>query len=179
MTGETQAPPASASEGTFVSVGNAKQSFRRLLDAVAAIAGSLPQPVVIQIGHNHFAADSCQKEKFLEPELYLSLVTRSRLLILHGGAGSVIHALASGKVPVVVPRQARYQEHVDDHQVEFCRALARQGRIVLVEDTQGLADGCRRALEGQGIAEGTRAPSRLVALVAADLAAAWKPGTTG
>jgi hypothetical protein len=33
---------------TFVSVGNATQSFSRLLDAVIDIAPTLPQPVIFQ-----------------------------------------------------------------------------------------------------------------------------------
>ncbi len=39
---------------TFVTVGNATDGFRRLLGAVATLAGDglLPTPIVIQSGHN-------------------------------------------------------------------------------------------------------------------------------
>lgn len=40
-----------------------------------------------------------------------------------------------GKTPIVVPRQKKFDEHVNDHQVEFARNVAeRMGTIILVED---------------------------------------------
>ena len=47
--------------------------------------------------------------------------------------------LQVGKVPIVVPRQKAFDEHVNDHQLDFCRAVAeRQKNILLVEDINGL-----------------------------------------
>lgn len=44
-------------------------------------------------------------------------------------------------MPIVVPRQKRFGEHVNDHQVEFCRAIAEQQRnIIIMEDICGLRD---------------------------------------
>jgi hypothetical protein len=40
---------------------------------------------------------------------------------------------------VVVPRLKRYQETVDDHQVEFSRALAAEGKVIAVEDLHRLS----------------------------------------
>ena len=43
--------------------------------------------------------------------------------------------LQMGKVPIVVPRQKKYGEHVNDHQVDFCRKIEeRIGNIIVVED---------------------------------------------
>jgi UDP-N-acetylglucosamine transferase subunit ALG13 len=42
-------------------------------------------------------------------------------------------------VPAVVPRQRRYSEHVDDHQIELTRALEQQGAVVAVWDTDTIA----------------------------------------
>ena len=40
-----------------------------------------------------------------------------------------------GKIPVVVPRTKRLHEHVNDHQVRFCRQLKDLGgNILLAED---------------------------------------------
>ena len=49
--------------------------------------------------------------------------------------------LQVGKTPIVVPRKADFEEHVNDHQVKFCRAVAeRYGSIIVVEDVDKLAD---------------------------------------
>ena len=135
---------------TFVSVGNATQPFPRLLNAVAAIAAGLPQPVIIQYGAaKGFTAPQCQCVDYLGMQEFEANVSAAAVLILHAGAGSVIHAIRTGKVPVVVPRQAGNNEHVDDHQQEFARELERLGRIVVCRDMEHLAQSVSSAADLQ------------------------------
>lgn len=56
-------------------------------------------------------------------------------ILTSGGPASFIMPLQIGKVPIVVPRQHKFDEHVNDHQVEFARNVAeRMGTIIPVED---------------------------------------------
>ena len=151
---------------TFVSVGNATQPFSRLLDAVAAIAGDLPQPVFVQSGHTPFRADGCENVPFLDMNEFQSLVGRSKLLIMHAGAGSVITAVRAGKVPAVMPRSVRYGEHVDDHQVEFARELRRAGRIVVADEPADLLSAVGEALTRQQGARWAGQAPAMVAMIA-------------
>ena len=49
--------------------------------------------------------------------------------------------LQIGKTPIVVPRQKKFDEHVNDHQVEFARNVAkRMGTIIPVEEITKLKD---------------------------------------
>ena len=49
--------------------------------------------------------------------------------------------LQIGKTPIVVPRQHQFNEHVNDHQVEFARNVAqRMGTIIEVEDIENLGE---------------------------------------
>lgn len=49
--------------------------------------------------------------------------------------------LQVGKTPIVVPRQHQFNEHVNDHQVEFARNVSkRMGTIIDVEDIETLGD---------------------------------------
>ena len=49
--------------------------------------------------------------------------------------------LQIGKTPIVVPRQHQFNEHVNDHQVEFARNVSkRMGTIIDVEDIETLGD---------------------------------------
>lgn len=60
---------------------------------------------------------------------------------LKAGPASFIMPLQIGKTPIVVPRQHRFDEHVNDHQVEFARNVAeRMGTIIPVEDISTLGD---------------------------------------
>jgi UDP-N-acetylglucosamine transferase subunit ALG13 len=134
---------------TFVSVGNATQPFRRLLDGVTAIALDLPQPVFVQSGSTPFHAEGCESAPFLDMSEFQSRVGRSMLLIMHAGAGSLITTVRLGKVPVVMARRARYGEHVDDHQIELARELDRAGRIVVANEPVDLLSAVREALTRQ------------------------------
>lgn len=123
---------------TFVSVGNAKQPFTRLLDGILRILPSLPKPVVVQHGHTPFFAKDCVAYPFVGEAEFGRHVAEAELVILHGGAGSVIHAVHAGKIPVVMARRGKYGEHVDDHQVEFVSALAVSGKVILAKEPEDL-----------------------------------------
>ena len=65
----------------------------------------------------------------------------ARIVITHGGPASFIVPLQVGKTPIVVPRQYRFCEHVNDHQVEFVRNVAQKmGTIIPVEDIENLEE---------------------------------------
>ena len=62
------------------------------------------------------------------------MVEEARIVITHGGPSSFIMPLQIGKTPIVVPRQYKYNEHVNDHQVKFCKEVeSRMGTIVVVD----------------------------------------------
>lgn len=66
-------------------------------------------------------------------------VADARIVITHGGPASFIMPLQIGKTPIVVPRQHQFNEHVNDHQVEFARNVSkRMGTIISVEDIETL-----------------------------------------
>ena len=134
---------------TFVSVGNATQPFPRLLDAVFEIEHHLPQPVVVQHGRTPFSHSDCIAMPFVELGEFERFIAQAELLIMHAGAGSVIHAVRAGKIPVVMPRSIKFGEHVDDHQLAFARSLAQTGRVVLAEQTDDLEEAVKAALARQ------------------------------
>ena len=135
---------------SFVCVGNAVQPFTRLLDAVDRLAVKLPQPVVVQFGSaENWEGINCEGVDFLGMHEFEKHAEESLVTIMHAGAGSIIHALQAGKVPVIVPRRFSNGEHVDDHQVEFCRQLANEPRVVVCDDIADLEKSVIIALQRQ------------------------------
>lgn len=118
----------------FVTVGNATQGFRRLLDAVDALGrnGFFEQePVFLQTGNSRdFRSALYQYRPFLADEEFQRRMERADLIIAHGGCGTLLYAIRCKKVPVVMPRRKQYGEHVNDHQMQLVQALASEGRIV-------------------------------------------------
>ena len=152
---------------TFVTVGNATVGFRRLLDAVEDLAARrlLPAPLVIQSGNNpDFVSRHGQVRSFFGMAEFEDHIARARLVISHAGAGTVLHAMAAARVPVVMARRARYGELVDDHQVEFVEYLARAGRVIPAWEPADLPEAVRVALARLGTLE-PPAPSDLVRVV--------------
>jgi UDP-N-acetylglucosamine transferase subunit ALG13 len=87
-------------------------------------------------------------------------IQQSSLLIMHAGAGSVIHAIHAGRLPIVMPRCAANGEHIDDHQFEFATALASTGQVLLACDSAELRCAVGVALASPG--RRAAAPTHLV-----------------
>jgi UDP-N-acetylglucosamine transferase subunit ALG13 len=59
------------------------------------------------------------------------------VVITHAGVGTVMHLLDMGIFPVVVPRRAKRNEHIDDHQVQIARLLNSRA-ISMVSEVEAL-----------------------------------------
>lgn len=125
----------------FVTVGTHEQPFNRLVEQIDRLKrdGVIAEDVLIQTGFSTYEPKYCKWEKLFSYKEMIRCVSEARIVITHGGPSSFIMPLQVGKVPIVVPRQKKFGEHVNDHQVEFARAVAeRMGNILVVEDTEKL-----------------------------------------
>jgi len=126
----------------FVTVGTHEQPFNRLVKTIDLMIekGMIKEDVIMQTGFCTYEPKNCKWDKLFPYQEMVKLVDEARIVITHGGPSSFIMPLQVGKIPIVVPRQKRYNEHVNDHQVEFSKAVAeRQGNIIVVEDVAKLA----------------------------------------
>lgn len=125
----------------FVTVGTHEQPFDRLLAEVDKLRGEgvIDEPVVMQTGFSVYNPRYCEKHKLLSYPEMAEYVAKARIVITHGGPASFIMPLQIGKIPIVVPRQSKFNEHVNNHQVDFTRAVAaRMGNIIPVYDISEL-----------------------------------------
>ncbi|WP_191621838.1 glycosyltransferase [Microbacterium caowuchunii] len=53
------------------------------------------------------------------------------VVITHSGVGAALSALEAGKHPILIPRRAEKNEHIDGHQVQVARELDRRGLATL------------------------------------------------
>lgn len=127
----------------FVTVGTHEQPFNRLVKAVDELKrdGVITEDVIIQTGFNTYEPKYCHWSKLIPYQQMKKNVEDARIVITHGGPASFIMPLQIGKTPIVAPRQHQFDEHVNDHQVEFARNVAeRMGTIIPVEDIRELGD---------------------------------------
>ncbi|MCH5342476.1 MAG: multidrug MFS transporter [Acetatifactor sp.] len=127
----------------FVTVGTHEQPFDRLVQYVDELKQKniIKEDVVIQTGFSTYKPQYCDWSNLFSYQQMAEYVQNARIVITHGGPSSFIAPLQKGKIPIVVPRKRQFDEHVNDHQVEFCREVAkRQKNIILVEDIENLKD---------------------------------------
>lgn len=125
----------------FVTVGTHEQPFNRLIKYMDMLCakGILQEEVQIQTGYSTYEPKHCTHQQFFPYAEIQRKYEEARIIITHGGPASFLPPLRMGKVPVVVPRQKRYHEHVNNHQLEFCEAVDQKyGNIILVEDIRKL-----------------------------------------
>lgn len=127
----------------FVTVGTHEQPFNRLIEYIDNLKreGVISEEVVMQTGFSTYEPKYCKWSKLLPYKEMVKNVAEARIVITHGGPASFIMPLQIGKTPIVVPRQKQFDEHVNDHQVDFAKAVAeRMGTIIPVEQISVLKD---------------------------------------
>lgn len=123
----------------FVTVGTHEQPFNRLIEYMDKWAGTHDEEVVIQTGYSTYEPQFAKWQKLYSYQEMILKVREARIVITHGGPSSFIMPLQIGKTPIVVPRQYKFNEHVNDHQIKFAKEVeARMGTIITVVDVNDL-----------------------------------------
>jgi len=150
----------------FATVGTHEDPFDRLVHELDRLveSGELTEPVHIQRGYSA-PPRACTHDAMMPFVAVQARMREARVVVSHGGPATIMQALALGKVPVVVPRQSAFGEHVDDHQVRFASRIA--DRVLVVLDIADLGPTLRdHAARVAGMGEGAGGPERARAFAA-------------
>lgn len=125
----------------FVTVGTHEQQFNRLIEEVDRLKGEgvIEDDVIMQTGFSTYEPKYCKWNQLIPYSKMQEYIKNARIVITHGGPASFIAPIQIGKIPIVVPRQKQFDEHVNNHQVEFCKRVENEmDNIILVEDCKKL-----------------------------------------
>ena len=67
---------------------------------------------------------------FISYDEMQKLIDKADIVITHGGTGSILMPLKSGKKVIAIPRLKKYMEHVDDHQTQIVDVFSESGYII-------------------------------------------------
>ena len=125
-------PSGRERSGTLVAVGTHRHRFDRLLQVVdrAVEENVLPRPVFAQGGASRYRPQNFEVRPYLSRDELVDAIDGAEYVVCHAGSGIISAALRAGHMPLVLPRRARYREHVDDHQVQIVEKLGSLGLIV-------------------------------------------------
>lgn len=127
----------------FVTVGTHEQQFNRLLKEIDRLVETkvIKEEVFIQTGYSDYEPKHCKWSKLIPYKEMEQKVKDARIVITHGGPASFIAPLQIGKTPIVVPRQFEFDEHVNNHQLEFANQVEkRMGTIITINNIEELED---------------------------------------
>lgn len=127
----------------FVTVGTHEQPFDRLLKMIDELVdeGIIKDDVIVQKGYTDYEMRNCKSSKLIPYEEMQKNIEKARIVITHGGPASFLDPLKFGKIPIVVPRKKDYNEHVNNHQLDFSKEVEkRMKNIIVVETKEELID---------------------------------------
>ena len=105
----------------FVTVGTHEQQFNRLIEYMDKWAIENDEEVIIQTGYSTYEPKNCKWQKLFSFQEMCKYVDDARI--------------------VIVSRRYKFNEHVNDHQVNFCREVEnRMGTIIVVEEIEKLGE---------------------------------------
>lgn len=127
------APPARISR-IVVTLGTMRRfSFRRaveqLLRLIPTVAAADAE-VLWQTGCTDVTGLGIEAHENVPTNDLREAIASADLVFTHAGVGSALVALQHGKAPIVMPRQAAFDEHVDDHQQLLADELYDRGLAI-------------------------------------------------
>lgn len=126
----------------LVLLGTQNNDFTRLLKAVQENIDNkvIEDEVVVQAGFTKFDSKDMKIFDFIDKEKLFELIDKADLIITHGGVGSIIASLKKGKKVIVVPRQKKYGEHVNNHQLQIAKKFEQDGYVKYALDLNELGN---------------------------------------
>lgn len=124
----------------FVTVGSQKFQFNRLLVEIDRLIEEkkINEEVFAQTGHSDYKPKNYKYKEFLDRDEFLRVMNKCDKVITHGGTGAIIGAVKRGKKVIAVPRLKKFEEHVDDHQLQIIDEFEKMGFISAVKDIENL-----------------------------------------
>ena len=126
----------------FVSLGTNDKSFERLLREVdnQINLGNIKDKVIVQSGFTKYSSNNMEIIDLMPMDVFNKCISDCDVLITHGGVGTILDGLKLGKKIIAFPRLSKYQEHVNDHQVEIINEFCTNGYILTgdLSDLNGL-----------------------------------------
>lgn len=119
----------------FLTLGTQPHQFSRLVNY--ATNNIEVDELVMQVGLTKYSGVVKNFDFSNEFENYIN---DCDVVITHGGVGSIIKSLLLNKKVIAVARLNKFEEHVDDHQLEVINKLAKEGYILKANDEEEFKD---------------------------------------
>ena len=125
----------------LVTLGTQDKKFTRLLEAIQKQIDNkkINEKVIVQAGcTSNFKSKDMEIFDLIPMNEFDEKIKECDILITHGGVGSIITGLKNNKIVIAAPRLKKYNEHVNDHQLQIVENFAKEGYILYLENFDNL-----------------------------------------
>lgn len=125
----------------FIAVGTQKFQLNRLLKQIDQLIKDnkiTGDNVFAQTGNSDYIPQNYKYAKFLGKEDFEKYIRECSLLITHSGVGTIITGMKYGKPVIVYPRLKKFNEHVDDHQLQIAEAFSKLNYVLMCNENDNL-----------------------------------------
>ena len=130
----------------FVTVGT-QIPFDRLLKSVEKQIelGNIKEKVIVQAGVTNFKSDKMEIVGFIPMNEFKKIIEDAKIIICHGGVGTITDGLKNNKVIIACPRLERFDEAKNDHQKQIVENFGNSGFIIPLLDLKDLDKALEKA----------------------------------
>lgn len=119
----------------FVTVGSRNYQFNRLFKKLDELYedGTLSEEMFAQIGTSAYKPQHYAFKDFITPEEFVARIEEADIVVSHGASGSIMKALNAGKKVITVTRLEKYNEHINNHQIQNNEAFSSNGYVLMAD----------------------------------------------
>lgn len=115
----------------FVATGSLRP-FLRLLEEVDYLIDQyhITEKVIVQAGYTQYTARNFTSFEFVSDKDFKKYIEEASIIITHAGSGALFNAIKSEKKTIAFARLKKYNEAIDDHQLELATKLTTERYIL-------------------------------------------------
>ena len=119
----------------FVTVGSRGYQFDRLFKKLDELYedGTLTEEMFAQVGTSEYKPKHYEYKDYITPEEFVQKINDANIVVSHGASGSIMKALNVGKKVIAVTRLEKYNEHINDHQIQNNEAFCSNGYMLMAD----------------------------------------------
>lgn len=135
----------------FVITGTEAFPFNRLIIELDRLKenNQIKDDIYIQLGSCTYKPKFCSFDNWLPFDVMCENIRKAEIIIAHAGAGTTLLCLELGKIPIIVTRQKRHNEHLDDHQVSFARMMENIQYVTVAYDVSEIMNCIQKFSAGE------------------------------
>lgn len=125
----------------FVILGTQDKPFSRLLNALEKEIKkeNIKEKIIVQAGSTKYKSKYMEIHDYLDMKSFNKYINDADYIITHGGVGAILDSIKKNKKVLVVPREQKYDEHENDHQIQITERFTKMGYILSCMNTKDIS----------------------------------------